>query len=83
MSAHLVTAETKEDGSTEFKTVQPTLSQQKQLEILREEFEKAFGKDQENRTLVQWRNLVSRYGIDFVCRTEKMTKGHVMKKMGY
>lgn len=83
MSAHLVTTKTNEDGSTTFKTIEPTLSQQEQIEKLKKGFEQAFGKDQETRNTIQWRNLVARYGIEFVEKTENMTKDQIMTKMAY
>lgn len=42
-------------------------------------FEKQFGKDQ-NRTRLQWRNLVRVYGMDKVCELEKMSVEEVQRR---
>ena len=42
-------------------------------------FEKQFGKDQ-NRTRLQWRNLVRVYGIETVCKMERMTEKQVQRR---
>jgi len=42
-------------------------------------FENQFGKDQ-NRTRLQWRNLVRVYGIETVCKMERMTANEVQQR---
>jgi hypothetical protein len=81
MSAHLVTSVANDTGGVDFKTIQPSAAQKRQLATLKAEFEKAFGADQESRTPDQWRNLVGRYGMETVCKTEKMKEKEVKKKM--
>lgn len=44
-----------------------------------DKFEKQFGKDQ-NRTRVQWRNLVRVYGMETVCKMERMTEKEVQRR---
>lgn len=81
MSAHFVTAQTNGTGGMDFKTIQPTPDQEEQIVKLKVEFEKSFGVDQASRTPVQWQNLVRVYGMDAVCKTEKMKEKEVKKKM--
>jgi len=83
MSAYLVKTTVNDDGSKTFNEIKPTLSQKEEIAILRKGFEDSFGVDQESRTEAQWRNLVMRYGLDFVCQTEKMSGDQVMSKMGF
>lgn len=42
-------------------------------------FEKQFGKDQ-NRTRVQWNNLVRVYGMETVCKMERMQPHEVQRR---
>lgn len=46
----------------------------------KDKFEKAFGVDTASRTPKQWQNLVRVYGLDTVCKQEKMTKDQVTNK---
>ena len=55
------------------------LSDPKLLLETQAKFEKQFGKDQ-NRTRLQWRNLVRVYGLDTVCKMERMTEIEVQQR---
>lgn len=81
MTAHLVTMTDKSDGGKDFRTIQPTPAQAEQIAKLKVEFEKSFGVDQVSRTPEQWNNLVRVYGMEQVCKIEKMKEKQVKKKM--
>lgn len=61
--------------------VKPEPTNAHKVAVVKEAFEKRYGKDQETRTPEQWRNLVGIYGMETVCKTEKMKEKEVKKKM--
>lgn len=61
--------------------VKPKPTHGEKLALVKEAFEKRFGVDTASRTPEQWRNLVSLYGMEQVCKTEKMKGKQVKKKM--
>lgn len=52
-----------------------------QLDAVKKVFEETFGVDTQSRTVKQWKNLVTKYGIQKVMKLEKMTKRQVKDKM--
>lgn len=57
------------------------LSDPKLLLDTKQKFEAAFGVTQYSRTAKQWQNLVRVYGMETVCKTEKMTEDQIANKM--
>jgi hypothetical protein len=57
------------------------LNKSEKMQAVRDDFEKTYGKDAETRTAQQWKNLVTMYGMETVCATEKLTQPQVLQKM--
>lgn len=47
---------------------------------VRQQYEKAFGVNQKNRTVKQWNNLVRVYGLETVAKVEGMSENQVKLK---
>jgi len=45
------------------------------------EFEAEYGVNKETRNSTQWKNLVDKYGVATVCKTDGITKRDLRKKM--
>lgn len=57
----------------EFKALPVTEKKQ----VLKDDFEKLFGKDKDSRNAKQWQALVDAYSIETVMATDNMTKEQV------
>jgi hypothetical protein len=65
----------------EYKKIQEGLLSNPELLLKTQaSFEKSFGKDTGSRSRVQWQNLVRVYGMETVCKMERMTERDVNRR---